>query len=96
MQYTKVSFSYKIFTDVICCRQSERRSFIALKKKKKISLHIMKAIAEHGVVNQLMLKIGIIGPAYLLCLLGFMVEIPGSIDNQHTYFHVEVVKKSQF
>ena len=52
----------------------------------------MKPIAQHGVVNQLMLKVAIIRPAKLLCLLSFMVEIPGSIDSQHTYFHVEVVK----
>ena len=30
---------------------------------KKISVHVMKAIAQHGVVNQLMLKVGIIGTA---------------------------------
>ena len=46
----------------------------------------MKAIAEHEVVNQLMLKVGIIGTAQLLWLLGFMLEVSGSIDNQLTFF----------
>jgi len=56
----------------------------------------MKVTAEHGVVNQLMLKVEIIGPTQLLWLLGFMLEVPISIDNQLTYFHVEVVKRPQF
>ena len=60
MQYTKKSFSDKTFTDVIVCRKFAWRSFNILKE---ISVHVMKAIAQHGVVNQLMLQAGIIGTA---------------------------------
>ena len=54
------SFSDNIFTDVVCFRQLERRSFVILKKN---SFHVMKAIAWHGVVIQLVLKVGIMGTA---------------------------------
>ena len=96
IEYSGITFSFSdnIFTDVICCLQFERLSFVALKIY--FSVHIMKVIAWHGVVNQFMLKVGIIGTAQLLWLLGFMLEVPGSTDNQLTYFHVQVVKRSQF
>ena len=45
--------------------------------KNFFSVHVMKAIAGHGVVNQLLLNVGSLGITLLLLLLllGFMLEV---------------------
>ena len=53
-----LSSSDNICTDIICCLQFEGPSFIIFNI---FPVHVMKTVAGHGVVNHVILNVGIIG-----------------------------------